>query len=267
MLEIGSLRARAAQILEAVYEARDEIRDLVRVLGIRLEELDAELAQGAEVEPARADERRELLRRIATLRDERLHDDEGAFAALSRLVPEDPLDGAARDRMLEIARRLGVHARVAEVLTQAANRADTPGVQGEILMRVARLYQDQLGDPARAEATYRRVLGLDEHDAELVLPAARALERIYSASGQSAPLAEMLRVQVRLEQDSATRSQLLGRLGELCQQVLGDAQGAISAWKTRVEETPSDDVALTALDQLYEQTGAWRELVGVLEQH
>ena len=55
MLEIGSLRARAAQILEAVYEARDEIRDLVRVLGIRLEELDAELGarRGGRTRPSR----------------------------------------------------------------------------------------------------------------------------------------------------------------------------------------------------------------------
>jgi len=37
MLEIGGLRQRAALLLERVYEARDEIRDLVRVLEVRLE--------------------------------------------------------------------------------------------------------------------------------------------------------------------------------------------------------------------------------------
>src|SRR6187401_1783433 len=67
MLEIGSLRVRAARMLEGVYEVRNEIRDLVRVLVIRLEGLDE--AQAGEDSVA---EQCDLLRRIATLRDERL---------------------------------------------------------------------------------------------------------------------------------------------------------------------------------------------------
>jgi hypothetical protein len=39
MLAIGELRPRAARALETVYEARDEVRDLVRVLAIRIESL------------------------------------------------------------------------------------------------------------------------------------------------------------------------------------------------------------------------------------
>src|SRR5690606_24929302 len=76
MLEIGTLRVRAARMLESVYELRNEIRDLVRVLVIRLEGLDDEAA-----EQQGLDEQCELLRRIATLRDDRLHDDEGALDA------------------------------------------------------------------------------------------------------------------------------------------------------------------------------------------
>src|SRR5205814_3064758 len=40
MLAIGELRPRAARALETVYETRDEVRDLVRVLAIRLESLN-----------------------------------------------------------------------------------------------------------------------------------------------------------------------------------------------------------------------------------
>src|SRR5690606_37914171 len=39
LLEIGSVRLRAARVLESIYESRDEIRDLVRVLGVRLDVL------------------------------------------------------------------------------------------------------------------------------------------------------------------------------------------------------------------------------------
>ncbi|MFO0572016.1 MAG: hypothetical protein U0263_40710, partial [Polyangiaceae bacterium] len=265
LLEIGSMRARAAKMMEAVYEARDEVRDLVRVLGIRLEEADQTLRGQAEPEPVLDDERRELLRRIATLRDERLHDDESAFEALARLVPMDPLDGDARERLVDIGRRSGAHARVAEVLDRSASAADTAGLKGEILMQVAHIYEELLSDASRAEDCYRRVLALDESDAELTLPAARALERIYVSSGQHAKLADMLRTQVKLEQEGEKRREIFGRLGELCQGVLADDTGAIDAWKARLEENPADELALASLDALYEKTERWRDLVQVLE--
>ncbi|MFO0565830.1 MAG: hypothetical protein U0263_09215, partial [Polyangiaceae bacterium] len=265
LLTIGSMRARAAKILEGVYEARDEIRDLVRVLGIRLEEVDEALRNQADPDPVMDDERRELLRRVSRLRDERLHDDEGAFDALARLVPLDPLDGDARDRLIEIGRRVSAHGRVAEVLDRAAGKADTAGLRGEILMKAAGIYEDLLSDAARAEETYRRVLGLDESDAELVLPAARALERIYLASNQHKKLSEVLTTQVKLEQEGEKRRELFGRLGEIYQGVLEDNPSAIEAWKARLEENPADELALASLDALYEKTGEYRELVRVLE--
>jgi tetratricopeptide (TPR) repeat protein len=256
MLEIGGLRQRAARLLETVYQTRDEIRDLVRVLEVRLEAFGSDPAN---------EERRELLRRIATLRDDRLHDDESALRTLGLLVPADPLDIDARKRLLEIGRRLNQNERVAEVLTEAAERSDSNTLRGEILMQVASICEDLLNDRARAERVYRRVLVLDESDADLVLPAARALERIYIASDEHAKLAEMLRVQVKLEQSGPVRRELFGRLGELCQSVLGDNDGAIAAWKARVEENPDDEPALAALDRLYELTERYRDLVSILE--
>jgi tetratricopeptide (TPR) repeat protein len=254
MLEIGTLRVRSARMLEAVYEARDEIRDLVRVLEIRLEGLEGKTP---EVEA----ERRELLRRIANLRDERLHDDEGALEAFSRLVPLDPLDAEARSRLREIGRRVAAHTKVARVLAQAAEGADTPSLRGEILMDVARIYEELVGDRVEAERVYRQVLEIDRSDAELTLPAARALERIYSASGDNPRLAEILKVEVGLEESGAARSTLLGRLGDLCEKELLDNDGAIAAWKQRVEESPDDQEALGALDRLYEKTERFRDLV------
>ncbi|MBN2196558.1 MAG: tetratricopeptide repeat protein [Polyangiaceae bacterium] len=264
LLEIGSLRGRAARMLERVYEQRDGTRDLVRVLAIRLEELEADLERAPD-DGDQLEERRGLLRRIAILRDDRLHDDEGAFEVLTRLVPQDPGDSDARQRLLEIGRRIGAHGRVADVLAVAAERTDASIVKGEILMRVAAIYADLLGDVEGAEATYRRVLTLDEDDPDLVLPAARALEAIYAAAGRHADLAAILRIQVNLERDGALRSRLLGRLGDLCQTELGDNAGAIAAWRTRLEDDPQDTVALAALDALYERTEAWADLVAILE--
>ncbi len=260
MLEIGSLRVRAARMLEGVYEVRNEIRDLVRVLVIRLEGLDEASGEGGSVA-----EQCDLLRRIATLRDDRLHDDAGALEALCRLVPLDPLDADARERLIEVGRRVGEFERVAVVLTRAAKNATSAELKGEILLKVASIYEAQLADRGRAELTYREVLELDETDANLVLPAARALEQIYIAASEHQKLAEILRVQVKLEPDPEVRATLWGRLGELCQNVLGDTQGAIVAWKARVDESPEDDTALAALDSLYGSTGEYAALVAILD--
>jgi tetratricopeptide (TPR) repeat protein len=251
ILDVPALRSRAAIVLEAVYTTRDEVPELVRVLEIHLE-----FASGA-------DERRDLLRRVADLRDERLRDDAGALEAFARLLPLDPDDARARHRMLEIARRLSAHERAAGVLTTTAAAAAAPVPRAEILMDVARLCENDLDDSSRAEAVYRQVLQLAPEDATIALPACRALERIYGR-GDSKQLREILRIEVKLEDSAEARRELLGRLGELCENVLDDASGAIEAWRARLDDDPSDAHALSALDGLYERTQSWPQLVEVL---
>ncbi len=252
ILEVPTLRLRAARTLELVYEAKDEIRHLVRVLEIRREGESS----GAE--------RRELLRRIATLRDERLRDDPGAFTTLSELVPLTPEDESARRRLVDIGRRLGAHEKVAAVLTAAADASEPPATRGEILMEVARIHEDLLGEVAQAEVVYRRVLEIDPNDAALCIPPAQALGRIYATKNAHEQLAEVLGIEVRLESDPKTRRALYERIGTLYETVLGDTARAIVAWKSRLEGDATDIEALGALERLYERSESWRELVTVL---
>ncbi len=252
LLDVASLRLRAARVLEAVYLARDEVRQLVRVLDI--------LREGATDEA----ERRELLRRVAVLRDERLRDDAGAFAALAELVPLEPDDVQARERFVEIGRRLGEHDRVAEVLGKAADACASPTSAGEILMEVARIAEDLLGDPGRAEKVYRHVTALDPGDAGLVIPAAQALGRLFASQGKHDALAEVLAIEVKLEHDADKRRALYERIGTLHEEVLSQPDHAIEAWRARLADDPADSAALAALERLYERTERWRDLVGVL---
>lgn len=248
-LAIPDLRARAAVALEGAFVATDAVRDLVRVLEIRLESAKTN------------DERRELLQRIADLRDDRLN--EGALDVYARLVPLAPEDGHARARLLELARKVGAYEDAVHVLAEAAAAA-TPAARAEILAELARVYEQSLNDPKRAEDVYKQLIAIDPEDAGVVLPAARALGRIMSAAGRSAELAEMLKLQTKLETDTVVRRDLLAQLGELADKTLDDPRGAIEAWKERAEDDPSDEVALAALDRLYERTGDFRALVDVL---
>lgn len=252
ILEEPSLRLRAARVLQAVYETKDDVRNLVRVLELRSEGAD---------EPT---EKKELLRRIAALRDERLRDDAGAFAALSALVPLDPEDQEARASLLEIGRRLGSHEAVAEVLTKAADAADGLGVKGDILMSVASIYEDLVDDVARAEKVYRRVAALDPADAALVIPAAKAIARICEAGERYADLADVLTIEVKLEADAERRRELYMKLGTLAEGRLADLPRAIGAWEARLADDSGDVDALEALERLYERTEQWEPLVKTL---
>ncbi len=251
-LELPALRARAAVTLETVYVAQDAWRDLVRVLEVRTETAEND------------EDRAELLRRIAELQDDRLNEDVSALDTYAKLVPLAPDDERARTRLMEIARRVGAHEQAAEVLAKAAAVASSPQPKGEILMAVARIYEDLLDDSTKAEAVFRQVLEIDGGDATLQLPAARALERIYAAADRPKDVAQMIRTLVKLEDDADARRELWGRLGELCETSLDDAAGAIEAWRARLDDDPGDEQALAALDRLYERTGDHKALVEIL---
>jgi tetratricopeptide (TPR) repeat protein len=252
LLDVESLRMRAARVLEVVYDRRDEIRNLVRVLDIRRE-------GSSDVH-----EKRELLRRVSVLRDERLRDDQGAFAALAELVPQEPEDASLRDRLVEIGRRLGEHDRIASVLTAAADACDVPATAGEILTRVAQIAGDMLADVERSEGIYRRILALDPTDPALVIPAARALGEIYASSGRAEELVGVLALEVRLEESLTARRALYERIGTLYETELDDPKKAIEALRARLDDDSTDEEALGALERLYEKIGESRELVSVL---
>ncbi|MCC6526258.1 MAG: tetratricopeptide repeat protein [Polyangiaceae bacterium] len=253
-LGVPELRQPAAELLDGVYQARDDMRDLVRILGVRLEGA-AELAA-----------RRELLRRIAELRDERLRDDAGAFEAIELLLPLEPEDAALRTRMQEIGRRLGAWSRMADALVLSAQASAVASTRGEILMAAAALFRGELADPTRAEAVYRQVIDIDPNDATLVIPAARALGELHLAAGKHAELAGALGIEVRLVQDAAESAALYRRIAELYEGVLDDKPRAIEAWKGRLAENAADGEALAALERLYERSELWRELVDTLRQ-
>lgn len=250
-LGVPALRLEAALLLDGVYEVRDEVRDLVRVLEVRLEG-----AKGDDV-------RRTLLRRIGTLRDERLKDDTGAFAAFGELLPLAPDDVDLRERYLEIGQRLGEQERMAEVLSETAESSTVPATQGEILMAAAGIFRDS-GQIDRAEQVYRQVLEIDVDDPDLVIPAARALALIYQGQGEHAKLADALSTEVRLVPDPAERAELHERIATLYEDILEDPSKAIAAWRARLEDDNADRTALRSLERLYRRTERWQELVDVL---
>jgi tetratricopeptide (TPR) repeat protein len=252
-LEEPGLRARAAALLETAYANRGEMASLVRVLEVQLEFA------------TEADATRQLLERIADIRDERLGDEADAFRAYGRLLPlsADANDTRARARFCDLASRLGRESEAASLLEHVASSSNAPQPRVDILTDAAKLLL-KLGDAARAETVLRAIVEIAPDDPALALPSARALEAMYAASGKDRPLADMIRLQIALETTSRTRRQLLGRLAKLGESRLSDDTLAIGAWRECLDEDPADVEALAALDRLYEKVGDRRSLIEIL---
>ncbi len=253
-LELPDQRQAAAALLDEVYTARDDVRDLVRVLHIRLE--------GTTLHG----DRRELVQRIADLADERLKDDKGSFAALSQLVLLEPDDESARARFVEVGRRLARNEEVAETLADAAANATDLAVRGELYMTAAQIRRDSLDQPEKAEALYREVLALDPNDAALVLPAAEALATLLEERADHGGLASVLYAQAKLT-EGADRVAILERVALLFEEVLDDRARAIDAYKEILAQDPSVVTARRSLERLYEETKSYAELCAVLREH
>lgn len=253
-LDVDALRQPAAALLDAVYVAVDDPRDLVRVLGVRLE--------GAESD----EDKRELLHRISTLQDERLRDDAGAFETLCELLPLEPDDGDIRARLLDVGRRLGEFEKMAETLMQTAERTSLPNVKGELLMEAAGICRDRLEAVGKAEEIYREVLTIEPDDPTLVVPAAQALASIFEERGDHEALAGALSTEVRLTDDIDEKKALFARIATIYEDLLENDDKAIAAWRSRVEDDGADVTALRSLERLYERSEKYSDLVETLRQ-
>ena len=255
LLEVREQRQRCARILEPIYEERGDWPELVEVLEVQLEEV---LDPGSKVA---------LLTRIADLQENRLHDPAQAFASVARALLADPADAMVREDLARLARMRDAERDRAAILEKALDASEEmPGLRSELLLELAQLW-DGVGDVTQAERAYQRLIGAAPDDADTVLTASRALERIHLGTGDHDALATDLQRQVELEHDMDEQRRLLVRLADLKEEVLGDVDGAIVAHRRRLEIDPGDVDAMRSLERLYEQKESWQELIEILRMH
>ncbi len=253
LLDEKSQRQRVAAILEPLYESQGAWAPLARVIEVEIEDRSDPVEQVS------------LLMRAADLHENRLNDPAAAFASFARAVKIEPTNRDVRGELARVAAIRGAQAERATVLEEAVGAAEGSTVlQSELLLELAELF-DGVDDLESAERTYQRLISTDGDNPDVVLPAARALERIHLGSRNFKSLSEDLRRQIKLVTDPDERARLLVRLAELLEEELGDDEGAIAAYRQLLDADPTDLTALTALERLYERRQDWLKLIGVLQ--
>jgi golgin subfamily B member 1 len=271
LLELKGVAARAAAALAEAHDAVGRPEDVARFLAIELEH-------------TRGAKRRDVLRRLALLRQDKLGDPNGAFDVMEQALTLDPADDDLRVRYVVLATSLGRQLDGARLLAKVTATAKDPPVRARLAADVAELFTSG-GDRKRGRAVFASVLTMAGATPDTILKAATALVPFYEADGEIKPLADVLERIAQAETDPARLRAANEKLAELAMGALADPDRAIVAWRRVLEASsataaqeprgaravdPSRARALAALEELYggtaRETASPADLAFVLEE-
>ena len=194
------------------------------------------------------------------------HDIPRAFDTLSRRPSArdgkapDGGDGEARARLHRLAADHDEWDRLADLYETLGEDAHTAEAAADLLLEVAAIRERQ-GQPSKAEAQYRRILGMRPDDGN-----ARArLETLYRAGGRWIELAASLeeRTDPRLgtAAPEAERPALLRELAAIYTDHLGHPHDGIDTLERLRQLAPTDVGVLRDLGGLYARVGRWSKVI------
>jgi golgin subfamily B member 1 len=240
---------RITHILEPIYRGSDQWMKLVAVL-----EAQANLSD----DPA---ERMRLLGEIGRLHEERGGDLAMAFEAWSRAFAEEPHDDETRGQVDRIARQIGAWDRLVSAYETAIEKTEDPMVVTELLTTIARVQDEKLGDPRAAIETFERLLAHDPDDASPL----DSLEALHTMLGDWRGMVDVFQRKVEQSLDPQERGELLRRAGAVLEELIGDSDAAVEAYRRATEEDHTDGVAFEALDRLHSSANRHEDVAEVLQ--
>lgn len=204
----------------------------------------------------------EILQKVAGIYETRLQADELAIECYRRVLLIDDTRMAALDALEGIYSRRGEAEGLTEILGRKADLVEGGAEKITLLVRMARLYADELDQPMEAIETWRRVLEEQPEHIE----ALDALAALYSHIEDWHRLTDALREKLEvLPPEAEGRRGIQYRIAELCEARLEDVDEAIFVWRSIRESDPQDQRAVAALRRLYRAEDRWGELIDLLE--
>ena len=257
----GTKQVEIAEILEPLYRQSSEWEKLSRVY-------EAQLAHVPPVKPEDGglggeEDRLQAYYRIAELHEERLGDPVQTLATYIRALKEYPLDEKSGEEAPRLANGIDQgFDTLANAYADIVSLHADPGVQKVIGRRLARTYEEQLGDVVRAEQTYTYVLSVDAQDTE----ALANLDRIYAASENWQALAQILEMRVKAPAEEVELVDFYARLGDVYETHLADIPSATSSYRKIFDGLDrTHEGAILALARIYEGQSDWIRLNEVHE--
>jgi tetratricopeptide (TPR) repeat protein len=288
LLRIGGLRARVGQKDEAVAAYRSALDldphnaeslaalDKLFTSLERWSDLAEILERQLELPTLTESGRAEFLHRLGALVQEQLAQPERAVDLLREVLAIDPANEDARSRLESFLDDAQVRQRVATILLpvyEASHDAasvvrcleiaveNEPDAQRrqQTLMRIGQLHASSLGDGAAALQAFSRAFREDPAN----VSAREAVEHTATAEGRWDELSALYESVVPGLADPALAQRLLERIASVNERELEKPERAIDAYRRALALDPENRDTLDALENLYQRTQAWPELLDI----
>ncbi|HEX5661769.1 MAG TPA: hypothetical protein VFX59_31475, partial [Polyangiales bacterium] len=207
-----------------------------------------------------------------------LGDMEGAVKSYNRILESDPADEQVLDALEQLYRVRGRWQELLSVLRRKAELTTDPSIKEQLLVQMADVHREKLGEAAEAIARYREILEIDPASGR----ALAALDQLYESQSMWTELADNVQRQLDLAEDPTQQTAYQLRLASLRETRMGAVEGAIEIYREVLANEPDNTFALQALERLvqrpeqelaiadileplYRQAGEYQKLIGVHE--
>src|SRR5690606_1156451 len=210
---------------------------------------------------------REVALALAELCDRRLGEIERAHAAYRRVLrgaPDDHETAAQLEAMLTRGQRWFA---LVELYQDGIAATLDDERRLDLYRRMAKVYEERLGDLARAIDCHRAALDIDP-DAPIALA---ELDRLYQGQTQWFELSELLVGRIERAEDLAEQAALRLRLADVLENRMSDPEGAIDQYEKVIElaaaggDGSAGEAALAALERLVVVDRHKQRIAGLLE--
>jgi tetratricopeptide (TPR) repeat protein len=205
---------------------------------------------------------RDLRVEAAEVLETRLNDAARAKPLYERILAEDPGHGRASEALARIYEKEADHASLVAVLQKRADSRRGPE-QGDALVRVAEVYEDQLNDLSEATQRYEAVLRMDPKH----MSALKGLDRIYNRTGRYKELMEILERQVLAAATARQKIALYERMASLLEEEFINNAGALDVLEKIIALEPKNEKAIAGAIRNAKALGEWERAAGLYDKH
>ena len=264
LLDPGDVAALGA--LDSLYRRTSRWEKLVGVYRRRIE-LETN-----------SDESENLYAQMAQVLEEKLNRPGEAISAYREVLSIDPGSPNALLALDGLFTRQELWEDLAENLELQMNLADSEELQIQIMLRLADLREQKMGQVEGAIDGYRQVLEREPTNAvalnalerlgqvpEFQLAISEILEPLYEERGDFRKLISVYEVQVRCADDSHRRVELLQRIAELYEDAGSDPNAAFDTFARAMQLDAANDQTQATITRLAQSTGRFSDLAVVFE--
>jgi tetratricopeptide (TPR) repeat protein len=244
---------RALAALEGLFTREGRWEEAIDVLEKRALVLDDET------------QRRENLLQAASTWEEKVENLSKAAEVYERVRAGDPSNNTASDRLEAIYSQQYKWTELVEVLLERSELRPDVGEQITILNRVAKIYEQEIGDQESAFYVLQAAFKRDySHDIT-----ANELERLASATNRWQELLDEYtnRVNELEREDRGSAADLWVKIGRWYAEHLSHLEYAIHSVQQALRIDPAHTGALGGMADLQRKRGSWTELSETLQRH